>query len=58
MLGREVAILADGVKEPGYYTAQFDGSKLSSGVYFARITAQPQDENRPFIKVIKMSMLK
>ena len=58
MLGREVAVLADGMKEAGYYTATFNGSRLSSGIYFVRFTAQPLDGTLPFIKVMKISMLK
>jgi hypothetical protein len=33
-LGREVATLVNEVKEAGAYTATFDGSELSSGIYF------------------------
>ena len=43
MLGREVAVLADGMKEAGRYSATFDASKLSSGVYFSRLTVNPQE---------------
>ena len=39
VLGREVATLVNEVKEPGTYTVQFDGSNLSSGVYFYRLSA-------------------
>jgi len=35
--GREVAQLADGYRSPGNYEITFDGSDLSSGVYFARL---------------------
>jgi hypothetical protein len=58
MLGREVAVLAEGVKDAGYYTAAFDGSRLSSGVYFARFVAQPQDGSQPFVQVKKLLMTK
>ncbi|MGD1046102.1 MAG: right-handed parallel beta-helix repeat-containing protein [Bacteroidota bacterium] len=58
MLGREVATLVNGMKEPGYYTANFDGSHLSSGIYFARFSATPQDGNQPFVKTMKMLMVK
>jgi hypothetical protein len=34
VLGREVAALVNEIKEAGSYTAQFDGSKFSSGIYF------------------------
>ncbi|MDP1677636.1 MAG: T9SS type A sorting domain-containing protein, partial [Bacteroidota bacterium] len=34
MLGKEVATLVNEAKEAGSYTMQFDGSKLSNGMYF------------------------
>ena len=39
LLGREVAVLVNEKKEPGSYEVKFDGSGLSSGVYFYRIQA-------------------
>jgi carboxypeptidase T len=40
LLGREVAVLLDEMKEPGRYQATFNGQKLSSGVYLCRMTAE------------------
>jgi hypothetical protein len=37
VLGREVAVLVDGPKDPGEYSVQFDGSALGSGVYYYRL---------------------
>ena len=37
-LGREIATLVSGVKDPGTRTVEFDGTSLSSGVYFYRLT--------------------
>jgi hypothetical protein len=37
--GREVAVLVDGIVSAGKHTAVFDGSNLSSGVYFAEFAA-------------------
>jgi cyclomaltodextrinase / maltogenic alpha-amylase / neopullulanase len=37
VLGREVAVLVNGVQNPGMHTATFDGSQLPSGVYFCRM---------------------
>ena len=39
VIGRELVTLVNETKEPGYYTIRFDGSNLSSGVYFYRMTA-------------------
>jgi hypothetical protein len=37
ILGREVAVLADGYHAAGTYLAMFDGRNYSSGIYFARM---------------------
>jgi hypothetical protein len=39
VLGREVATLVNEEKLPGNYQINFDASKLSSGIYFYKITA-------------------
>jgi hypothetical protein len=39
LLGREVTTLVNGVKQPGTYIVEFDGSRLASGVYFCRLLA-------------------
>ncbi|HTY01983.1 MAG TPA: T9SS type A sorting domain-containing protein [Bacteroidota bacterium] len=38
LLGREIAILADGRYPAGKYDFTFDGSNVSSGVYFCRLS--------------------
>jgi len=40
LLGREVAVLADGQKTPGVYSVSFNAEGLSSGVYFCRLTGE------------------
>jgi acetyl esterase/lipase len=39
MLGQTVATLVEGNMESGYHEVKFDGSRLSSGVYFYKIQA-------------------
>jgi len=38
-LGKQVALLEDEAKPAGYYTTEFDASRYSNGIYFARIVA-------------------
>lgn len=38
-LGREVRVLIDGALQPGIYNIDFDGTGLTSGVYFYKLTA-------------------
>ena len=52
ILGREVAVLADGRYPAGSYSFTFDGSKLSSGTYFCRLTAGS------YVAVRKMTLVK
>ncbi len=52
VLGREVATLVNEEKQPGVYETEFDGSQLSSGIYFYKL----QTENYSSIK--KMIYLK
>jgi len=57
MLGRDVATLVDGMKETGYFSVTFNGSRLSSGIYFIRMIIQPQ-EGMPIVQVKKMLLTK
>ena len=49
ILGRRVAVLTDGRYDAGMYKVDFDGSGLSSGVYFARMTANEYSNVRKLI---------
>jgi hypothetical protein len=51
-LGREVKVLVDDYKQTGYYTVKFDGSELSSGIYYYTIKANG------FIMTKKMLLIK
>ncbi len=39
VLGREVAVLVNEMKQPGFHTVDFDASSLASGIYFYLIDA-------------------
>ena len=39
MLGEQVAMLQNGEQELGFHEVQFDGTNLSSAVYFYRLRA-------------------
>jgi len=52
VLGNEVKILVNEIKSPGVYNVQFDGSNLSSGIYYYKLTAGE------FSEVKKMTLLK
>jgi len=52
LLGRKVKTLVDEEKRPGTFVARFDGTNLSSGVYFYRLTAGS------FIQTKRLTLLK
>ncbi len=49
LLGKEVADVFSGVREAGRYSATFDGSGLSSGVYFYRMQAAGYVETKRLV---------
>ena len=53
ILGERVATLIEGVKAPGAYQVRFDASRLSSGVYFYRLSA-----DGALLETRKMMLLK
>jgi beta-glucanase (GH16 family) len=58
LVGREVATLARGFRTAGRYSEAFEGSRLASGVYFARLVAAPEDGSAPFVSSIRMQLMK
>jgi hypothetical protein len=50
--GREAATLLDEIKESGYYTFEFDGSRFASGIYFYKLEAEG------FVQTKKMVLIK
>ena len=49
--GREVAVLAEGMREPGRYTAALEASDLRAGIYFVRMRAKSVDLTRRLVVV-------
>lgn len=54
--GREVKTLVNDNYNAGFYTAEFEGSNLASGIYFYKIVAAGEKEN--FVMTKKMTLLK
>ncbi|MCX6159578.1 MAG: T9SS type A sorting domain-containing protein [Ignavibacteriae bacterium] len=52
IIGREIKTLVNEVKQAGYYTVDFNGSSLASGVYFYRI------QSGDFVTVKRMVLVK
>ncbi|MCL4548280.1 MAG: T9SS type A sorting domain-containing protein [Bacteroidetes bacterium] len=49
VLGREVATLVNEEKPPGYYEVKFDGTNLSSGVYFYTLQSHNYSETQKMV---------
>ena len=47
--GKEVAVLVNGKMSPGTYEVTFDGSNLSSGVYFYKLNAEKFSDTKKLI---------
>jgi hypothetical protein len=54
--GREIKILVNETKQAGYYTTEFNGSKMSSGTYFYRIIAEGNGQK--FVMTKKALLIK
>ncbi|MEZ4820950.1 MAG: T9SS type A sorting domain-containing protein [Ignavibacteria bacterium] len=51
LLGKEVTVLLNEVLQPGSYKVDFDGSRLSSGIYYKVVTNE-------FTDIKKMTLIK
>ncbi|MDR3611340.1 MAG: T9SS type A sorting domain-containing protein [Ignavibacteriaceae bacterium] len=56
--GQKVIELVNQEKSAGYYTVNFNASKLSSGVYICRMTANGKATGKNFSSIKKMMLLK
>jgi hypothetical protein len=56
VLGQEVKVLVDEVKDAGDYLVKFDASNLSTGVYLYRLDVL--SDNKVFIDYKKMLLTK
>jgi hypothetical protein len=57
ILGQEVAILVNEQMQPGNYSIQWNASRMSSGLYFTRLSAQTWT-GQPFLQIRKMVLTK
>lgn len=63
MLGQEVKTLRSEVMNEGYYLTSWDGTnglqqKVSSGIYFCRISARSVDGTQHYVHTMKMNLMK
>jgi len=57
--GREVMTLVNEQKPAGFYTVNFNGSNLASGVYFYRIVVgDPEGSGQAFTDIKKLMLIK
>jgi hypothetical protein len=56
LLGKEVANLINETRQAGFYTAVFDGSNYSSGIYFYQLIAEGSTQS--FAKTMKLVLVK
>nr|MBX2820282.1 T9SS type A sorting domain-containing protein [Rhodothermaceae bacterium] len=51
LLGREVAVLAEGTQDAGIYTQEVDGAQLPPGIYYARIELDHLQFTRKMVRI-------
>jgi hypothetical protein len=49
--GRELQVLVDEIKEAGYYSLEFDGTNLATGIYYYRIQAVGFSETKKMVLI-------
>jgi len=49
LLGRLVGTLVDGMQDAGHHSVRFDANRLSTGIYFYRLTAVGRSETRKML---------
>ena len=58
ILGREIATLVNEKQKPGNYEVKFDGSGLTSGIYFYHLKVNSLSGYEKFYQTMKMILLK
>ncbi len=58
LLGREVAVLLEGLMAPGRQSVVFDGRRLASGVYLCRLTVTPAGGGETRMAVRRMVLVR
>ncbi|MBI1937533.1 MAG: T9SS type A sorting domain-containing protein [Ignavibacteriales bacterium] len=58
LLGKEIAALVNKEQSAGNYEVEFDGSKLSSGIYIYTIRVYSQGRAGNFVDNKKMTLIK
>jgi len=58
MLGREVALLVDGVREAGTYETTWNATGFASGIYLYRLEARSAEGVQAFVRTGRMALLK
>ncbi len=56
ILGKEMAVLVNGIQSPGNYKVNFNASSLGSGIYFYKLNVSDGAEN--FVSTKKMLLIK
>lgn len=58
ILGQRVAVLVNGMQSAGYKQYLWNAGRLASGVYIARLIAEPNNGSNTYVDIKKMILLK